>query len=188
MTTPKRVAFNLEDQIYPPVCITPELSDEEEDGTTITPASNIDMSEFMKVALASPWNVLVSPAPQYENKPAFADHGVTSIRMDFKPSFLPGDLELELREGASFISVGDIYRRINAYLDTVVSVTDLAFSNQEPHAREEIRSTFQVRTRQRFAGRVQYVDFLRGNRILKGISVEHVLERWLVKFGPEGGD
>jgi len=188
MTTPKRVTFNLEDQIYPPVCITPELSDEEEDGTTITPASNIDMSEFMKVALASPWNVSVSPAPQYENKPAFADHGVTSIRMDFKPSFLPGDLELELREGASFISVGDIYRRINAYLDTVVSVTDLAFSNQEPHAREEIRSTFQVRTRQRFAGRVQYVDFLRGNRILKGISVEHVLERWLIKFGPEGGD
>ena len=187
MTTPKRVTFNLEEQIYPPMCITPELSDEE-DGTIITPASDIDMSEFMKTALTSPWNVLVPPAPQYENKPAFAGHGVISIRVDFKPAFLPGDLELKLREGASFISVGDIYQGINAYLDTVVNVLDLAFSNQEPRAREEIRSAFQVRTRQRFAGRVQYVDFLRENRFLTRISVEHVLERWVVEFGPEGED
>jgi hypothetical protein len=187
MTTPKRVTFDLEDQICPPVCITPEPSDEE-DGPIITPASVIDMSEFMKIALTSPWNVLIPPAPQYENEPAFADHGVTSVRIDFKPSFLPGDFELKLREGASFISVGDIYRRINAYLDTQVNITDLTFSNQEPHVREEIRSAFQARTRHRFTGHVQYVDFLRDNRFLKGISVEHVLERWLVKFGPEGAD
>ena len=187
MTPPKHVTFNLEDEICPPVCITPEPSDEE-DGAIITPASDIDMSEFMKAALASPWNVLTSPAPRYENEPAFADNDVASIRMDFKPSFLPGDFELKRHEGASFISVGDIYRGINTYLDTVVTTTDLIFRNQEAYAREEIRSAFQVRTRHKFTGHVQYVDFLRGNRYLKGILVEHVLERWLIKFGAEGAD
>ena len=184
MTTPKRVTFNLEDQICPPAYFTPEASDEEED-FVITPATDIEMSEFMRIALASPWNVLIPPTPKYENKPAFANCSVTSIRIDFKPSFLPGDFELKPREGASFISVGDIYRGINAYLDTVVNTTDPTFSNQAPHVREEIRSAFQARTRHRFAGRAQYVDFLRGNRFLKGISVEHVLEKWLVKFGHE---
>jgi len=187
MKGPKRVTFALEDQIYPPVCITPEPSDKE-DSAIITPASDIDMSEFMKIALASPWNVLVPPAPKYKNTPAFADHGVISIRMDFKLALLPGYLELKVREGAPFISVGDIYQGINDYLNTLVKITDLAFSNQEPRAQEEIRSAFQVRTRHRFTGHVQYVDFLRGNKFLKGITVEHVLERWLAIFGPDEED
>jgi hypothetical protein len=70
----------------------------------------------------------------------------------------------------------------------VVNISDPTFNNQVPHVREEIRSAFQTRTRHRFTGRAQYVDFLRGNRFLKGISVEHVLQRWVIKFGPEGQD
>ena len=178
----KHVKFNINDELCAPRSPTPEPYDYED------PATRIRMSGFMKDALMSTWAVLTRPPAGHDDEPAFADSKVvTSIRVAvriMKQSHLVGQFDLKLREGAPFISVGDIYRGINEYLNGVVSNPDLTLSNQELQG--IWKSTSQGWVRRTFTGQEQSAEFLGRNRFLRGISVQPEQERWLVKLGPEG--
>jgi len=193
---PKRVAFKGQDDvyIYPKAdSASPPLSSDEDDWTSPDAAPNrvdseldIEMSKFMRSAIMSPWNVSTKPAPKNADQPALANPDVKSLLIGFKPSFFPGEIMIEVREGISFITVGKIYSAIDAYLDEEVAVTDSMFTDHEPQVQEEIRLSFNSRSRSRVDGRVQLVDFLGRNKFLKRISVDNASKKWVVRFGTEG--
>jgi len=188
MTTPKRVTFNLQDEICPPAYTTPTPESSDEEDNTIGNEVNIEMSEFMQSALVSRWNVFSSSTLPNSHEPAFVDRTVQSIVLEFQQSFIPGQFEARIREGAPFIRVKDIYRAIHSYLDTEVETSDVKFQKKEPRVQQEIQLASKARTRRNCTGHVKHVDFLGRNRLLKGISVNNARQRWLVKFGPEEED
>ena len=197
----KRVSFKSEDEVYiypkpgdaASQPVTPPLSSGEDSPDIAIPLeterlADIEMSKYMQRAVVSPWNVFTRPTPKNANAPALANPGVESLLIDFKPSFFMGEIVVNICGGARFITVGNIYRAIDAYLDTEVEVTDPMFTNQRPQVQEEILVAFRSRATPKFDGRVQIVDFLRQNKFLQGVSVERRLERWTVRFGSEGGE
>ncbi|KIM37108.1 hypothetical protein M413DRAFT_448798 [Hebeloma cylindrosporum] len=182
MTTRKKVTFNHDDQMCPPGYLSSEPSSDEEE--IVDAVSDIEMSEFMRNSLLARWDVLVPTALPNANKPALADPTTKVIHVEFKPSFLPGGFDVKPKK-ASYITVGDVYTAIRDYLNTEMSTTDPVFTDLTPDIREQVKRAYKDRTKST-PRRVRYVDFLGVNRILKGISVERVLERWMLKFGPEG--